>query len=323
MTKSLLFAVTLLATGLPTVAAVPDVQPGLEALRSGRFEDARVLFDRIAAQEAAAPEGPFFQAFDLWWRLLDEPADADALRRRMEDFLEEATRRADRMRSARDEATRERGLVFSGVSMLLSAQSLAGRGRHFRAGTMARRGHRRLVRALKIRPGSPDAFFALGAYDYYADKLPAIVKGLRFLLMIPGGDDKRGISRLETAAEKSRLFGTESLMLLSHIYASKFEKNYRRALAYSRRALERHPSSPLIGLAHASLLFKVGRFRSAAETARAALEVISRSSGYSGEMARYAQFRLAACALQTGDPLAAMDRIESTLQASIPTAPSE
>src|SRR6185503_18852306 len=56
-----------------------------------------------------------------------------------------------------------------------------------------------LERALAIDPALHDAQFGLGMYRYYADVAPAIVRWLRWLFLLPGGDRREGL-RLMTAA---------------------------------------------------------------------------------------------------------------------------
>ncbi len=221
-----------------------------------------------------------------------------------------------------DERASLRGLVFTGASLLLEAQSKAARGAHFSAASDARQGHRALTRALEIEPGLPDALFAMGAYDYYADKLPLLVKGIRFLLFIPGGNDKRGIAELEKAADRSDLFGTESLVLLAHIYSGAYEQDYTRALGYVERAVARHPRSPMIALARAEALYNLGRFEESAAQARDALAMTGQP-GFPVELSRLARYRVAECALASQNPLGALDAMESALAASPPDRESE
>ena len=303
-------------------ATVPDVTPGIDALRSGRFDMARDTFAQITSRNSQAPEGPFFEAFHLWWRLADHPEDL-ALRQAMEERLSEAARRARLLMDADDQADRQRGELFQGVSMMLDAQSKATRGIRFGAASLVRQGHKALTQALEASPESADALFAMGAYNYYADRLPLLVKGIRFLLLIPGGDSVKGISQLEKAGEQSRLFGAESLMLLAHIFSGAYEVDYRRALAYVDKAAARYPESPLIALARADLLFKLGNLRQSIGLAGRTLGLVEGGSGYAVEIERALAFRAAECSLRLYDPIDAFTRVESSLDRSLPETPEE
>ncbi|HEY3174404.1 MAG TPA: tetratricopeptide repeat protein [Candidatus Polarisedimenticolia bacterium] len=307
----------------PAPAGVPDVLPGLEALRAGRFEEARGRFERITASNAAAPEGPFFEAFQLWWRLLELSADDQSkeLRLKMEERLKEAALRA-RALAVRDEGgAKERGLVFTGIAMFLEAESKVARGAPFAAASSVRQGHRALSQALELNPASADALFALGTYNYYADHVSLLVKGLRFVLFIPGGDERKGIEQLESAAARSRLFGTESLLLLAHIFSGSYAQDYRRALGYLETASARHPSSPLLALIQADLEFRVGRLNASTSRAESALEMVRAGPGYMEELEWLAAYRVASCAYARHDPLGALERIETSLERIPPRSP--
>ena len=298
-------------------SAGPDVGPGLEALRSGRFDEAGARFVQLSLQEPGAPEGPFYEAFQTWWRLIDRSADA-ALRLAMEQRLAESARRARAMESSDDADLRQRGLVFLGVSLLIDAQSKAARGAHFSAAGQARQGHRALSRAVAERPADADALFAMGTYNYYADHLPAFVKGLRFLLLIPGGDSAAGIHQLERAGAESRLFGVESLVLLAHIFSGSYEEDYARALGYLDRAVSATSGSPMVSLARADLLYKMGRLAEAAEVSRLSLEKTTKADDYPSQLVRALAFRLAACRMKLRDPLAALRGMDETLAGNLP-----
>ena len=306
------------------LAASPvDPRPGLEALRSGRFPEAWSRFDRLARETPSAPEGPFFQAFHLWWQILDEPRGQEAIRARMEERLEEAVRLARLLEAGDSASEEERALVYAGVSQLLLAQSRASRGAHMSAASAARQGHKALRLALEQRPDCAEALFGMGAYDYYADNVPVLVKGLRLFLFIPGGNEQRGIARLEAAAGGSGLFATESLMLLAHIYSGGFEEDYRRAVTYMERVRQRHPASPLVSLAHADLLFDLGKLSESLRMARSALDIASGDPAYPEELVRLAAFRVAACTLKLHDPAGAIRRIESGLSLAPPRTPGD
>jgi tetratricopeptide (TPR) repeat protein len=163
----------------------------------------------------------------------------------------------------------------------------------------------------------------MGAYNYFADNLPALVKGIRFLLMIPGGDRERGLAQLEEAARSSRLFGTEALMLLAFIHAAPDEEDHSGALRYIEQARTREPESPLIALVHADLLFDVGRLKESAAVATRVEQSLRGRSGYLEELRRYAAYRVASCAWRRHDPLGALARVEEALAAAPPESAGE
>src|SRR5262245_34241017 len=178
------------APSVPVSSVPVGVTSGIEALRQGRFARAGEQFALVSREAPLAAEGPFFEAFLLWWRLLDRTAaeEAKPLRLTMEERLVETERRARVNATATDPVTRDRALTFLGTALLLEAQSKVARGAHLSAASAARQGHQALSKVLDAHPDAPDALFAMGVYNYYADKVSALVKGLRFILLIPGGD---------------------------------------------------------------------------------------------------------------------------------------
>ncbi|HKY34002.1 MAG TPA: tetratricopeptide repeat protein [Candidatus Polarisedimenticolia bacterium] len=307
----------------PPDGAAGRLEEGLEAMRAGRFEEAELHFARLSKESPSAPEGPFFQAFEIWWKLLDRGRERPGMRDAMEERLAEAAARARLLRGSSDPSERERGSTFFGIARLLDAQSKASRGAHMAASSSARQGHRALSEAIEAHPSASDALFAMGAYNYYADKLPAVVKGLRFVLFIPGGDSDLGLRQLEQAADSSALFGTEALMLLAHIHSTAEPSDHRRAVGYIRRAARRQPLSPIVALGLADLLHDMGQLRASRRTAEEVAGSLHGASGYRRDLARYAEYRLAASLLESHDPLAALRRIEQAMDTLCPEISTE
>ncbi len=71
---------------------------------------------------------------------------------------------------------------------------------------------------VKQNPEHADAYIALGLYNYYADIAPSMLKFVRFLLMIPGGDKKLGLQQLERAARTGEMWSPQARLELAQIY---------------------------------------------------------------------------------------------------------
>ncbi|MFQ5949010.1 MAG: tol-pal system YbgF family protein, partial [Acidimicrobiia bacterium] len=71
--------------------------------------------------------------------------------------------------------------------------------------------------ALERHPGLTDADLWLGLYDVLIDRAPAAVKALGLLLLLPGGDEERGLRRLERAARGGGPFAPEAELYLTGI----------------------------------------------------------------------------------------------------------
>src|SRR5262249_40559889 len=124
---------------------------------------------------------------------------------------------------------------------------------------------------LKREPGSRDALFGLGLYDYYADVLPKLVKLVRFFARMPGGDRARGLALIEQARSGSLLHDREAQIQLYEIYAF-YEKKPDRALEEIQSLVVRYRDWPLWPLKLAEHLGeRMALYRDSAGVARGIL----------------------------------------------------
>jgi tetratricopeptide (TPR) repeat protein len=267
-----------------------EARAAFSLLHQGRFEAAAAAAARLSATRPADPEGPMLEALTAWWRLLDDPKDR-ALLSRLDERLGETVRRGEAMAAGADPL---RGKVLAGTALVLSAHTRAAARRYFAAGSAARQGHAHLEGAFKDSPEAADAGFALGAYKYYAAKLPFLVRALRVFVFIPGGNREEGLRALAAAAEKGRFFRCESLLLLTHIHSAEEEDgDVREALAHLAKARALEPGSPLFAAVEARLLFSLGRLAAAEAAAREAIRLSEVLPGTAPQIAAMARLRLA------------------------------
>jgi tetratricopeptide (TPR) repeat protein len=168
-----------------------------------------------------------------------------------------------------------RAMAAVGAARVLQSYVDASHHSYFQAAQEARRGKRLLERSLAGDPGLDLALFPLGALNYFADKVPLLVKGIRFLLFLPGGDADRGLEQLRSVAASSGPFRTDARLLLGLICASRQERCYTDGLAHLTKALQDNPGSPLIAGAIGEVQVRLGRYAEAAATYAQALEGIS------------------------------------------------
>ncbi len=102
-----------------------------------------------------------------------------------------------------------------------------------------------LERALALDPGMHDAEFGIGMYRYYADIAPAVLRFLRWLLLLPGGDRVDGLRQLERAATRGKLVRGEARYQLHVIYLW-YERSGREALEIIRALQARYPQQPAV-----------------------------------------------------------------------------
>ncbi|HEX6850722.1 MAG TPA: hypothetical protein VF139_04885 [Candidatus Polarisedimenticolaceae bacterium] len=240
MPKSIILAAALVFAG-PAAAASPDpvLSEVAALLRDGRFDAAdRTLRERPGS---GTPARAFFTAFVTYWRLVYDEENP-ALHTEFEERLHAAIKPAEARLGS--DPTDPDALLWAGTSRLLLAQFRAQQDQPFAAAREAKRA-RKLLEAARAagRDLNAEPLFGLGAYNYAADRLPAIVKGLRALLALPGGNREEGLAQLSRAAAESRYFSLESRIVLATLYSRKHERRYDLALEETSKALASFPDS--------------------------------------------------------------------------------
>jgi tetratricopeptide (TPR) repeat protein len=225
------------SAGAPVAAqkdAPSPADPRLRALSDvydGRFDRARSILAGPAS-DPGDPRTPFFLAYVDYWALIYDPDDR-LLRERFEANLLRTLDLADGLPPDRaaDAGT------WVGTAHLLLAQLRAWERRSVAAAFEAGRSKRTLERVARADPDLADPLFALGTYNYMADRVSTFVKGLRALLFLPGGDERLGLRQLERAASESTHFRLDARLLLVTVYSHRKERRYDDALREMTRAL--------------------------------------------------------------------------------------
>ena len=237
-----ILACALLALGLfPGVRALAGPDPGrTNAARSqalafahdGRFAEAREVLAGLP-DDSRDPRSSFFPAYVDYWALIYDP-DNEALRARFERELDRTVEIVD---SLPDHDTSD-AAQWAGTARLLLAQLRAWERHPLSAAFEAGRAKRLLDRYDRSGPASTDHLFALGTYNYMADRVSTFVKGIRALLFLPGGDEELGLRQLERAAEESTYFRLDARLLLATVYSHRKERRYGDAQREIDRALQ-------------------------------------------------------------------------------------
>lgn len=230
------------------------IRSGLKELHDGLYEKAETTF-RAAA--SAAPDDPapqLFIAFTYWWRTLEDRSD----RSRDAPFLAAVEKAvADGERLLKTDPRDRRVLVAVGTVHILRSQLEAMRRNLFKAGQEARRGKKMLETALALDPGSADALFGLGAYNYYTEKIPGLARGLLFM---PRGDAALGLAQLKTLAASDAYLSADARLLLAIICGHRDERCYGDAMAHLQIAIRKNPDSPLVRATIAALEMRLGEY---------------------------------------------------------------
>ncbi len=252
-----------------TGASDGPILEGLSALHQGRFSEGQARFRAFLAADPADPRGHLFLAFSEWWKLLQysDPGESPVL----ESHLQEAIRLSqERVKQVSGDSA---SLATLGTAYIFLAQYRAAQDKVFRAAAAAKKGKGYLEKALNSDPSLVDPRFGLGAYNYYADKVNLLVKGLRSLLFLPGGDSELGLSQLREVSVKGRYFPTEAHLLLAVIYQSRREQRYLKAMDHLQKALRLNPGSPVLLGTIGEFQIRLGRYPEAQATLRRCVEI--------------------------------------------------
>jgi hypothetical protein len=229
----------------------------LELLHEGRFDQAELRLNKHPVQTSHDKiEKAYLRAFVSYWRLLYDPANL-ALRDRFDARLEVSIQTGENyLRESRDDPL---ALLYLGASHLLRAQLRAAEKSVFSAAYEAKKARKLLLKSMKIGTSPAESAFGLGTYEYFAARLPAVVRGLRYLLFLPGGTRDEGLRLLEKAAAQSDLFRFESRVVLISIYSGDDEQMYDAALEHAAGLLKVEQRAVTALYASARLFLDLGR----------------------------------------------------------------
>jgi hypothetical protein len=96
---------------------------------------------------------------------------------------------------------------------------------------------------VKRRPEHGDAYFMLGAYNYYVEIAPSFVKLIRPLLFLPAGNRPEGLKQLERAYTQGSLFSFQAGMLLMEIYGT-YEGRPADGIRTGEQLVRAYPDNP-------------------------------------------------------------------------------
>ncbi|MGD8395906.1 MAG: hypothetical protein PVF43_10555 [Candidatus Eiseniibacteriota bacterium] len=146
--------------------------------------------------------------------------------------------------------------LYRGWAHMMRAQTYAIAGKYWPAGSESRKGKKDFDRFLERHPaGDPDADAILGGYLYFADILPGVVKFLKWIIRVPGGDKDRGLAMLQSAAASDGYSRNDASLVLGVIYylfegrvveASEIFESMGRAYPWQPRVVELRASTSLL-----------------------------------------------------------------------------
>lgn len=252
LATALFTAGAVVAVSLPTRAAAQNTGAGrgltdgaqlaaiYDTILRGRSDAARTALARTCPPTPAAACDALREV-SIWWEI-----QQDLPNRQRDNELQ--TSAAAAIASATAWTTREpnRGeawFYLAGAYAPLS-QWRVQRGEKLIAARDAKRIKDALERALALDPSLNDAWFGIGLYHYYADVAPTVLKLLRFLLLLPGGNREQGMREMLRTRQQGQLLRGEADFQMHWLY-DWYEERPDRALELLRGLAASYPTNPL------------------------------------------------------------------------------
>ena len=273
-------------------------------------------FERLAA-ELPATCGPAprvaclgLEALSLWWQIQLDP-ESRVLDPAFLAKADEAIAEAERMTTATP--GRAEAWFYLGAAYGVRAQWRVHRVERLAAARDGKRIKESLERALALDPAMHDAEFGVGMYRYYADVAPAVLRFLRWLLLLPGGNRVEGLQQLERAATEGLLVRGEAQFQI-HVLYLWYENKWREAADIVRTLQGRYPRNPLFYQIEAEILDVYFHDPSASLRASERLLVLARDRAVhrpalAETVARLNMARQLRALKQTGAAIAQLDAI--------------
>ena len=245
------------AGGLPQANAAPQrgitaatlVARSYDAILDANFEQATEL------RAGTCPPAPSvaclgLEALNLWWQIQIDP-ESRALDQPFLSATDGAI--AEAVRFTKAEPHRAEAWFYLGAAYGVRAQWRVLRGERLKAARDGKQIKASLERALALDPTMHDAEFGVGMYRYYAAVAPAVLRWLRWLLLLPGGNRVEGLQQMERAATMSHLVRGEAAYQVHLIYLW-YESKWREALSLVLDHQTRYPHNPHFRQVEAEIL---------------------------------------------------------------------
>lgn len=264
---------------------------GMNLLMNGDPDAAIQRFDEVRRKDPDSPLGYLFEADAYWWKIylttgnLVDPDVFDVVSKdtspydhTFESFARTAVDKAEvRVRARQNLA---RNLLEEGMTYGLWARFYGLRDNDLPTARAGKRMRTLLLQALKLDPSLKDADLGLGIYNYFVDTLPTIVKMLKFLIGLPGGNRELGIQQMEIAAREGDLSRGEAKFYLAKDYSRRSEQQYVKSIELFQELSVEYPQNLLWKLVIGSLQIRLGHVQEGEDTYR---QVLAASAGRRSE----------------------------------------
>jgi Iml2/Tetratricopeptide repeat protein 39 len=257
------------ASGL-TPAQNDQAHHGLYLLMDGNPDGAIAVFKQVQSEAPDSPVGFLLDADATWWKIyymsanLVDPdvfdvvyMDSTPFDPHFESLVQQTISKSRAM--IQNDQDNPRGCLDEGMAYALEARF---QGLHDRDLPTARAGKKMrilLMKAVAMDPSLTDAYLGLGIYNYFVDTLPTIIKLLKFLIALPGGNRQLGLEQMRKAAEQGDFTRPEAQFYLAKDYTRRDEMQWDKALELFQKLGKEFPDNQLWILLQGSVQIRLGR----------------------------------------------------------------
>ena len=250
----LLFFLPAAAPAAPNASAAEAleraIQRGLEESAAGSYARALATFGKIAEQNPARPEGPFFRAavYQILLGHFERPAYQAG-------FKENSALAVSRSESLiRRNPGDAKGHLFLGLSGGMIAVEASKKRHYITAFRYGQKLSASMERALELDPALEDAYYGLGLYHYWRSRIP-VLRAVSKTLRRAG---EQGMAYLRRAAERGRWL--KNLARIELVWALYQEKRFAEARKALAPLIARYPGQPFYVFARAEGYFRERKF---------------------------------------------------------------
>lgn len=232
-------------------AVAPELLQALGQVYGGQFNAANGIISPYITAHPAESDGYLLRGIAREWYAYMTFKRATLDSQIMGDY-EKARQLADAALE-KDPDNTENKIKLANAYVYVSKKQLD-MGHKMQAGSSLKRAKNLMQEVLGKDPNNPEAYFAIGLFNYFSDNVPA---GFRWLASLLGfkGDRRVGKDYITRASLVPNLTQTDALYMLFYIAARK-EHDYAQAANYSQELVKRYPDNNIYRALNVEMLFR-------------------------------------------------------------------
>lgn len=245
-------------------AVAPELLPVVDQVYGAQFEAAKTVVAAYIVAHPEDPDGYLLRGMTREWYQFCTFKRGSLDTVIMEDY--EKARQLAEARLEREPNNLNYKMQLANAYVYVSKKQLDG-GHKMQAGSSLKKAKNLMLEVLAKDPNNPEAFFAIGLFNYFSDNVPAGFKWLASLLGFKG-DRKIGKDYIGRASQSPNLMKNDALYMLYHISA-RSEHDYEAALPYMAQLHNIFPGNYIFTCKKAEMEFRSKKIDEAKNDAQA------------------------------------------------------